>query len=298
MKYATTYSHSHGSGDFLQGEAFFSDEERESFEVIFMAFNNRQSDSLRSLIEACPIYKHVQIKYLQYPTELVPGAKSTMADHGILHRRQFTGSSFLKYDLAEVPCPLPDRFDFVHPYTSQNTAGVRRQRDIEQDEWAAILDRLEARDTIGIVMDDRVDGPIPESSRLIDMRGTLTLPQAVEVLKRASGYVGIDSCFSLLAGELFGADDLLIRTGNSYIVEHPWVYYAARPVTYLTHKIGAEPYTIREQPGIDPGNVVVELRCNLLVGNRVFGLNERVDISAERADELLALKRAVIVEGY
>ena len=149
----------------------------------------------------------------------------------LLKPAMFGGSSFLKYPIASVDhLPLPDQFTFIHPYTSHNPMLHRQGREFNDIHWRDCLARLERRSQTGVVVNHGHD-PIPNHRRLIDLSNKLTLAEAVEVLKRAEGYCGIDSCFAALACQRFDASRLMILASNPHYFD--WLpLYCAPHTTY------------------------------------------------------------------
>lgn len=83
-------------------------------------------------------------------------------------------------------------------------------RDVQQHEWASITEWADRRG-LPLVSIDQSEG--------------YSLPVAIEVLKHAAGYIGIDSCFSVLAARLFRHDMLKIRSVNGHLLNNVANYY-------------------------------------------------------------------------
>jgi hypothetical protein len=294
----TQVIHDTGAGDFYQIESVWTEEERDQLETVWYGYNNPQSDALRQAIEANPRYAKVKHRYLRYPTELLPGVPNTLRDHSILHRKVFTGSSFLKHnlsDLAYLEGVLPERFDFIHPATPVNLPSVRKIRDMGQEEWQAVIDRLEARNTIGVIVNPKGIEDVPQHDRLVDLRGLTTMPQAIEVLKKASGFIGIDSCFAILAAQLFDHEDLIVRTNNPHVIAHRWSYYAPHEDPgFLVPYIGGEPHTKTPKPYTK--GIVIESLCNCLNHGRNHGRGERLEVPKDRAEAMVKASQAIFIE--
>lgn len=288
--------HDVGVGDFLQVESYWPFEEKAQLRAVHHAWiDSPGSRALRSIMDACPTFRDVRHLRLAYPTEQPEGAYSTLRDQGILHRLPFVGSAFLAHPLAcgELP-DLPREFVYVLPSTPFNAADVQASRNMRGEEWGGVIDWLEARGATGLVVNAAGGMAPPDHPRLLDLTGKTSLPQSIEILKRASGYIGIDSCMAILAAQLFKPDDLLIRTTNQHIVESPWLYYSPQSdFSFLVPRFGSAPHPVAPRPA--PG-VVVELRCNALVGVRSYTSGDRVDVHPERAARMLESGQAVECE--
>lgn len=87
---------------------------------------------------------------------------------------------------------------------------------------------LDKYDLSGVVL-CREKTPVPSHLRLLDMQGRTTITEAVELLKGAAGYLGIDSWASVLAAKLFSPNRVRVKclpTSHGYSWRH--VYYAPK----------------------------------------------------------------------
>jgi hypothetical protein len=278
--------HDAGIGDFFQVESSWSDERRAALRAVYYPFDCPASRAMRGAIEANPAYAHVDHRRLGYPTQPIPDSTTALRESGALSHRTFHGSSFLTNALdCPDPGELPDSFVFIHGSTPFNSASIRARRDLTPPEWGAIVDRLEARDEVGLVVNS-AGATHPGHPRLVDHSGRTTIAQAIEILKRADGYVGIDSCFAILAAQLFKPEDLVIRTRNPWVVAQAWWHYPPHETfPFLVPTVGGPPHPIGDRP--IPG-VEVELRCNTSVGGRTFGPGDLVDLPPDRAGRLIS----------
>jgi hypothetical protein len=287
--------HDVGTGDFFNVESLWSVEKKASLEVIFHAFPDCPgSKALIFAMKSCPTYQHVEHRALAYPTERPPGVYPTLRDHAIGHLLTFHGSAFLEDRLkVQEGFYPPVEFDVVVPSTPKN--GPNCGRWIRPEEWTAVIARLEERETYGLIINSPGGKSIvPKHPRLIDWTGRTTLPQAIEILKRAQGYIGVDSCLAILAAQLFKSADLWVRTNNPYIFDSPWLHYPPQTdYSFLFPKFGSAPHPSAVPRGPIPGGQVVELRCNALVGARNYTAFDRVEVTGDRAALMLSSGQAI-----
>lgn len=235
--------HNAGIGDFLGLESFLTLAEVDSIRRFFWC--GKTGPLLQSLVEACPAYvmaDHVQVvNYDALPNRL----KNLNLDRlqGQLHVRRHRGSSFNLYPLARIDhLGLPDRYITLHPSTPFNPPSDRKRRDMTPSEWEPVLADLRRRNRVGVVLNSQAE-PVPDDPLLINLGGKTSLPEAIEVLKASEGYTGIDSCFAVLATELFEADRLWIRTQNDWLIHNRRYFYpAARDFSFLVPDFHARPY--------------------------------------------------------
>lgn len=137
---------------------------------------------------------------------------------------QYNNSSFLVHTIASVSVDLPSRFHVVCPYSSDNRILVR---NYDLADWNATIARLARMDSIGVVLNSGND-LVPEHERIINLSNKTNVKEAVEILKKSSGYIGIDSCLSVLAAKLFSGDDLMVKSRNYHCYQHAQYYYAPK----------------------------------------------------------------------
>ncbi len=226
-----------GIGDFIAVEGQLSPEERERVGVVYYAAP--AAAEIETLFRALPNYprltRHVTLPtggtvlYERAEVEAVVGQvlPERVQDLSIRKRfpllRPYVGSSLLLTALAAVD--VPDRpYVVVVPHSTWfSPAG----RSFDDGDWGRLFQALESHDLAGVVLcRDRV--AIPSHPRLIDRQGELTILQSVEVLKRAAGYMGIDSWASVLAAKLFPACRMSVKNTWAHGFENRYSYWAPR----------------------------------------------------------------------
>jgi hypothetical protein len=290
-----TLTHGVGVGDFFDVDSVWSDERRAALTTVYHSWwGSEGSRAFLDVMQSCPAYQHVEHCGTSYPTERVEGSVLTLRDQPILHRLTYHGSAFLKHTLeCEVPHDLPEAFVYVQPSTPKN--GASCDRWIRDEEWNSVLDRLEEWGLPGLVVNlPGGKATVPDHPSLLNWSGRTTMPQAVEILKRASGYLGVDSCFAILAAQLFGPDRLAIRTNNPYVIEYPHLHYPPHTdFAFLYPAFGQNPHTL-PLPSREP-TLVLDLKVNCLIGTRTHIGGGRVEMPRERALKYIAAGHAVEV---
>lgn len=137
---------------------------------------------------------------------------------------------FLANKVATLNLDLPERFVVVHGSTSANPHWHRSVRDFLPCEWQATAKILDQHDLQGVVFDESSDDPLPlKHPRLLDYRG-VKVAEAIEILKdpRCWGYIGIDSCWSVMACRRFHDQHhrILIRSRSGWFAKHIVPYTA------------------------------------------------------------------------
>lgn len=243
-----------GIGDFFVLESNFSDFMRKSFSKIWWA--SRVQHFIRDIWQLLPNYPKINHHFLWYDWESVfcwnyktevSAFLSSRGIHAPWHRlpafvwplmypiirshQHFwkSESSFLKYKIADISkFNLPNKFYVICPYSSYNKKFNNHlhggQRDFSHIEWQAVINYLKKRVIKGIVLNIGADW-IPDSPVLINLSNKTILSESIEIMKKAIGYIGIDSCMSVLAARLFHASNLYIKSTHGHCYNWKDVYF-------------------------------------------------------------------------
>lgn len=235
-----------GIGDIIALESTFTDEYRLS--VVRMYWATKAKDQMCRLFTRFPSFPNLKdhVSLIDaFPDgyachDFEQACNDTLRPHLIVgpiedwsvskrfrDPQPFTYSSFVKFKLASMSnfC-LPDRYTVICPYSTVTTREVQEWRMFKDDDWGWLIARLEADDAQGVVLNIG-DDPVPKHNRLIDLSNKTTLAEAMEITKKASAYIGIDSAFAVLAAKV-PVEEMVVRA----VCVEPWiwkhVYYAPR----------------------------------------------------------------------
>ena len=238
-----------GIGDVIALESYMTDEERAGLESVYYA--SRAHKPVRALIEAMgdrfPSLKRHEVLWDDWtkmfcfyskgeiPQKVhdLPDDWPRTADWSILNKfseiqkrtRKYTGSGLVARSLADVShLNLPAEFVAVVPYSDNDPNAKGRAFDF--GDWSETLHFLHRRRLKGVVLAVG-DRKIPDDPSLVDLTNKTTIVEAVEVLRLAKGYVGVDSCLSVVAAKLFD-DILVVKSRNPHLYEWRSVYYAPK----------------------------------------------------------------------
>lgn len=237
-----------GIGDFLTVEAVLPPEERDRLEAVYYAAP--AAAEIEQLWRALPNYPRLK-RHVRLPTgsttlysladveravgPLLPsGVRDLSIGHVFARKLPYCGSSFLTHPVAS-----PDRPS--RPYAvvvPRSTWFAPKGRNFDADDWSACTEALEVYDLLGVVL-SRERGQLPAHPRLIDRQGSASILEAVELLKGAAGYLGIDSWASVLAAKMFPAHRLAVKcVPGCHGWNHRQSYFAPRSAfPWLTPKL-------------------------------------------------------------
>jgi hypothetical protein len=221
-----------GIGDVFAVEAMMRPEERDQLEAVYCA--SYAGNLIKNLFELLPgvFPRLTKIEVLQVQKTYYDKA-SIDADFGVIpaddwsigsifsQQRTFTGSSFLAVRLAMPRLPA-EPYCIVCP---ASTWGQWPGRNFDEADWRVCLDYLESRRLIGVVIGND-QTPLPASDWLLDRRGKTSLGDAIEIIKGGKGYLGIDTCWSVLAAKMYGR--LAVKSVSDFCWHWKEAYFAPR----------------------------------------------------------------------
>lgn len=127
-------------------------------------------------------------------------------------------SRFLDMKLADIS------LDYDYCVVVPDSTNDSPDRGFTPEEWEYVRMECSRRGWKAVVL--RTNGePVPEWC--VDLTGQTTLSESIELLKGAKGYLGIDSCLSVLAAKL----PLIlfrVKTVNLHLLRWKHIYYAPR----------------------------------------------------------------------
>lgn len=253
-----------GVGDILAVESLMTDAERQSINCIYYA--TRASKPCIELFDKLPTFpqlkkqtviwkdfskifcfhdkQHFTDKLCAYqPNALQELAKKLMApieDYSIKkifeENRPYYYSSFIKTNLSPLKkFRLPATYYCICPYSNNDKRDLRR--DYDSADWGQTLNILKNRNSFGVVINIG-DEPIPQDPHIINLSNKTNIREAVEIVKHAQGYIGIDTAFSVIAAKIFRPENIIIKCLNDHCFKWAHVYF--KPLTtfeFLKDKI-------------------------------------------------------------
>ncbi len=225
-----------GIGDVFAVEGMMTAEERETLEAIYYACP--ASEVIRQAWSALPNFPRLTSHVVLPTGRQVFRNESEVVIHGhtvpagtedwnigavFSQRRPYAGSSFLAHKLAA----LPERFRVPGPYVIVqpiSSWGRWRNRAFDAGDWNRVRAFLEARNLYGVILNQH-GSALPNWPCLIGWQGITSMAESIELLKASQGYLGIDSCLSVLAAKLFPPQRLAVKGTRPHIYQNAWAYY-------------------------------------------------------------------------
>lgn len=214
--------------DFSRIFAFHNKEE------VFRNLARRNSNSTTSAVDKAKMARWSQL------LKKVEDMSISRIFAQIPQRRPYNNSSFLKYclkDISEFILPGHKQFDtklleqnenkyfVICPYSPNDRRNANR--DFNESDWQTVIKILKSKKMFGVVLNIGND-TVPNDSILINLSNKTNFIQSIEILKKASGYIGIDSSISVLATKLFNLPNLLVKSQNQHCYINKKVYYAPK----------------------------------------------------------------------
>lgn len=217
----------------------WSDWEVSNLEEIYWA--TKAANIAIPLFEQSETYKHVKHRVLDHAHlsddifRSYPWIPPDTEDWSILvrfqehPRRLWRPSTFISNPADVSRFDLPKRFVTIQPSTGLHHH--QPDRDLDSDEWDAILSRLNKKRLTGVVVNGPDNPPAPRHHRLIDLTGKTSTAESLSILLHGKGYWGVASWLAVIAPQVFLPDELWIKGTLGWYRQHRYVYLA--PHTYF-----------------------------------------------------------------
>ena len=239
-----------GIGDFICVESHMSPAEKASVNKVYLA--TRAEEGIRNLLDSYPIFPNLTgvitvwtdwseifgFVHHEQMRDFLAGRQVELppmetVDYSIFRvfpqiaygERRYHGSSLLRSSKAELiqDFGLPDVYCVINPYSPNDRQnGVR---DFTSREWESVLKLLSRSKRIGVVV-NHGDDLIPQHEMLRDLSLRTTLTQAVEVIKKARWFIGIDSFVPALAAQFMPPEHMVVKTRNAHYISYLPIYLA------------------------------------------------------------------------
>jgi hypothetical protein len=230
-------------GDFLAIESMMTDFERENIKEVYYA--TRTYTSIMEIVEKSKCFPNLKSqiplwtdfsqifcfyrrsdiesrlnKNLTHISDYSISLKFAQHNKGLI---RYNNSSFIKNKTEDISkFDLPDSFIVICPSSPDKSLP---NRDLQPYEWAIILNELEKHNRVAVVLNVGND-KIPESSKILNLSNKTTYLEGVEILKKGSGYLGIDTSFSVLATKIFNNNCLGVKSNNRHLFDNLLNYYS------------------------------------------------------------------------
>lgn len=143
-----------------------------------------------------------------------------------LGKYEYHGSSLLKQNLVNISrFNIPNNYAVICPYSSDKRG---KGRDFTPADWSAASKQLKIWNLTGVIINHGQDTYFPNDDIMINLSNKTTILEAIEILKQAKGYIGIDSCLSVLAAQKFDISRLVVKCINPHCLSWKDVYYSPK----------------------------------------------------------------------
>jgi hypothetical protein len=236
-----------GLGDIFALEATFTDDYRKSIGRMYWATRSRSQ--MAPLFTRFPNYPYLKEHLSLWESfdnglcfkTLEDAFATTLHQHLVVgpvedwsvfkhfyYPQPFTYNSFIKYNHANISSfNLPEEYIVICPYSNVNKPSIQEWKRFLEKDWEWLFKHLSKKKVYGVVL-NAGDDFVPENKWLIDLSNKTKLTAAIEIVKSASGYIGIDMAFSVLAAQLMPAEKMIVKTRNVVLWGFKHVYYAPK----------------------------------------------------------------------
>jgi len=239
-----------GIGDIISLESFMPEYQRSQITTIY--YGTRKHSPIQSIFAALPNYTNLKnhivawadfnnfwcfhekrgcIRKMVESNIEVPSGLNQALDWSIGNvfpliktgKIPFVGSSLLLHNVASIEkFNLPETYAAVCPYSNDKRDP---NRDFSDSDWDGCRRILRSAGIKGVVINEGND-QVPECDELINLNNQTNFLESVEILKKSVQYIGIDSCLSTLAAQLFKPECIIIKSVNRHCMDCAKCYFA------------------------------------------------------------------------
>ncbi len=140
-----------------------------------------------------------------HKNELQPKQTALLRDHNI---------DLKKFNLPPI---------FVSTVTVSNRDPARdaQNRQMSDEEINCVSNLCKARSLNLVCIFCNCRNPHPD---IIHIKNS-NIEESIEILKKSSGYIGVDSCLSVVAAQKFTGDNIKIKSTNGHLIHNRRCYY-------------------------------------------------------------------------
>lgn len=147
----------------------------------------------------------------------------------------FKGSSFVVTHLADIAhLGLPDTYWLIQPH-SINSSEQWHFRTFSEEEWQETLRWLRRTNSKGVVIGLQCPR-VPVDDSIINLSDKTSIFEGIEIAKKAFGYIGVDSCFSVIAAQVIPAERIYIKSKSRWCYDNLSVYFAPHRSFEFVHE--------------------------------------------------------------
>ncbi len=140
--------------------------------------------------------------------------------------RKYKFSSFIDATLTNITkFKLPNDYFVICPYSSNDKRDIRR--DYNDDDWDNTIDILTKLGVPGVVI-NRGEDKVPAHSSLMNLSNQTAIWEAIEIVKNAKGYIGIDTGFSVVSAKCHASKNIIIKSHNDHCYRWAHCYFAPK----------------------------------------------------------------------
>lgn len=139
-------------------------------------------------------------------------------------KRKFVRTRLWDVEFSDISdFSLPEEFVVINPYSPNARQGGKR--DFTYKEWNSVIEWIHKKNLYGVVI-NRSDDHIPIDDRIIDFNNRTSVCEVIEICKRASYFVGLDSWIPAFLTRKLKPHCLAIKSVNDHYMKYQEIYCA------------------------------------------------------------------------
>ena len=242
-----------GIGDFIAFESFLTDKEKANLkEIIFIVNENNNNETRLGIIKNNVFYnKKIKITIIPKPNTkslgfinerrrlleihmsnnlyLANDKHKMLTDYKfynqnyqykkIVENQNLKNYSFIKQKLCEInKFKLPQEYISISAWTRNNT---KPKRLFDVEDWYETIKILKLNNVKGVILNNEkwyLDNlwfkEIIKEDCFINLVGKTNYLEAIEIVKKSNGFIGIDSSLSIIATQSLQEKSIIIKTNT------------------------------------------------------------------------------------
>lgn len=230
--------HTTGIGDFLAIDSYFNDDEKSKIENIYFINELSKQNNIKNIIKSSKKYNpnvnfislwNNYLDYWDHRRSIIYknkiNLKSTLVDFEFIwgtqeykETKNLKNYYFSKEKLTNIDkFNLPEKFCLIITYTNP-------ERLFDKRDWQQTLKILSFLKIKGVIL-GQINKLNLNNKNLINLNKKTSIIEAIEIAKKCSFYLGIDSFLSIVASSHLKNDRIQIKTKNKNATENFNFYY-------------------------------------------------------------------------
>lgn len=168
----------------------------------------------------------------------------------LLKNHNIKNYSFVKEKLTSINrFTLPEKYIAISAWSLQD-----KEKEFNINDWEETFKILKKYDVKGVILNNQTwycknswyEKLISKNKSIIDLTGKTTFYEAIEIIKNARGFLGIDGCLSIIATQALRENSILIKAKKNAgaIKRFDYFYSNLKNINKISQEINSSKFNI------------------------------------------------------